>query len=297
MSSAAIKTASLSDVGRVRTHNEDCCGEFVSNSGSHLLVVADGMGGHQAGETASRLAVETIGKVFADSREPPERMLREALDSANERVFRMSTTDPNLRGMGTTAVALLIGADQTGWVAHVGDSRAYRCRGQQIEALTHDHSVVAELERRGLLTAEEAAVHPRRNEILRSVGVRADVEIDVSPIEVRPGDAYLLCSDGLSGLLGEREIADIVTGRTPPEAARLLVETANERGGHDNVTVQIASISSGEESAPAEPTSATPASATAEPARRRRRTLVVTAVLAAGLTALALLWWLYRVSS
>jgi serine/threonine protein phosphatase PrpC len=195
-------------------------------------VVADGMGGHRAGATASQAAVAAIGEVFSEFVEsPPEEMLRSAIQAANQHVHGMATEDPELRGMGTTAVALLLGQDGFGWVAHVGDSRAYRLRGDRFEALTHDHSVVAELERRGLLTPDEAAVHPRRNEILRSVGIRAEVEVETSEIEVEPGDLFLLCSDGLSGMLSEIEIAEIAEQNPPEEAARILVGRANEAGG------------------------------------------------------------------
>jgi protein phosphatase len=236
-----ITTASISDVGIVRSHNEDYCAEFERN-GRTLLVVADGMGGHKGGATASRVAVESIGEVFHDSQSDPSTLLVEALVSANERIFSMSQETDELRGMGTTAVALLLGPGDSAWVGHVGDSRAYRVRDGRIEALTADHSVVAEMERRGLITREEANVHPRRNEILRSVGVEPTVEPEVGAVEVQPGDTFVLCSDGLSGLVNDEEIADVVNSEPPNEAVKILVNLANDLGGTDNVTIQIVSV-------------------------------------------------------
>jgi len=265
-------------------------------------VVADGMGGHRAGATASQVTVAAIGEVFSGFVEShPEEMLRDAIETANERVHAMAVENTELRGMGTTAVALLLGPGSTGWVAHVGDSRAYRLRGERFEALTRDHSVVAELERRGLLSADEAAVHPRRNEILRCVGVHPDVEVETSEIEVEPGDLFLLCSDGLTGMLDEMEIADVAEHNTPYEAARILVGRANEAGGQDNVTVQIARVQSpgSETLRPAATPVQLPERRASRGARdlRQRRAVVVAAVLIAGLAALTLLWQIYSLSS
>jgi len=322
----AITTASVSDVGQVRTRNEDFCDEFSHASGFRLLVVADGMGGHRAGETASRVAVEAIGEVFAGFEgpleAPPEEMLELALLTANRRVYQMAVGEPELRGMGTTAVALLLGPGALGWVAHIGDSRAYRYREGQLEPLTADHSVVGEMERRGLITAEEAAVHPRRNEILRCVGVQAEVQADITKIDVRVGDRYLLCSDGLSGLVSDQHIAAVVAEGEPTEAARQLVEAANRNGGHDNVTVQIANIQLPGEAeedargthqsagAPATaensaglriPVDLPPSSATgsSDPLRQRagRSLLVVGAVMLAGIAALTLVWKVYDMNA
>jgi len=271
-----------------------------------LLVVADSINSHRAGETASRVTVDTVGEVFGAATDPPEETLRTALETANARVHEMAVADPELRGMGTTAVALLIGPADTAHVAHVGDSRLYRYRGDALRPLTRDHSVVAELERRGLLSSEEAAVHPRRNEIMRSIGVEATVEVDVQRVDLRSGDRYLLCSDGLSGLVDETEIAVILEGAEPAEAARQLVDRANEHGGHDNVTVQIALIddpgatepgADGERAAPAgSPASAGAQEAAHRPAgrrpdlRRKRRALMAVAFLLALLAAGLIVW-------
>ncbi len=307
MSRPRLTTASQSDVGRVRTRNEDSFGEFSRPDGSTLLIVADGMGGHRGGETASRLTVETVGEVFCRSGAAPEETLREALEAANSRVHGMATSNPELGGMGTTAVVLLFCPDGAGFVAHVGDSRLYRYRDDVLRALTRDHSVVAELERRGLLTAEQAAVHPRRNEIIRSVGIEPRVDVETSRLEIRPGDRYLLCSDGLSGMLDETEIAVILDEAEPAEAARRLIERANEHGGQDNVTVQVAAVfpPGPAESEPAVPLTAVVRGADQRvatrsvdrPRRARRRALMIVAAVAAALAALLLVWRLQTSTS
>jgi protein phosphatase len=170
-------------------------------------------------------------------------------------------------------------------VAHVGDSRAYRLRDGTLEQLTADHSLVAELERRGLITAQEARVHPRRNEVLRCIGVDPEVDVDVAPVDVQAGDQYLLCSDGLCGVLTDEEIAAELLRAAPEEAARRLVDAANERGGPDNITVQIARI----------PAAAGRVARTLEvlQSRPRPRAHLVIAAFAA-LLALAVLWGLLQ---
>jgi protein phosphatase len=242
MSAAAdgIETASLSDVGLQRTVNQDRCAEFERPGGDRLLVVADGMGGHQGGEIASLMAVETVGEVFAASRESPERVLRMAIEQANDRVLDAARDNPGLHGMGTTAVCLIVRANGQGVVANIGDSRAYRLRGDAFTQLTEDHSVVGEMQRRGLLTREEALTHPRRNEILRSIGAGPNPQIDVHSIGGAPGDRLLLCTDGLCGVVPDAEIANVLGGQPPQEAVRTLVRRANDAGGPDNVTVVIA---------------------------------------------------------
>lgn len=249
--------ASRSDVGRVRVVNEDSCGSYLLSDGARLLVVADGMGGHRGGATASREALAAIAAVFEESTSSPvdasdlrdpHATLRQAIERANARVHAMSLEDPELAGMGTTVVAFLLDATGRGVVAHVGDSRAYRHRGGRLEALTTDHSVVAEMLKRGVLTAEEAAYHPRRNEILRSVGVLPEVEVEVAAVDVRAGDRILLCSDGLCGVVSDAEIDEILAETelgAGEDAVERLVELANECGGPDNVTVELLAISPG----------------------------------------------------
>ena len=235
-----IDSASLTSIGQVRSTNQDYFGEFSRPNGDRLLVVADGMGGHRGGATASQLATETIGEAFATSTANSPDTLYDAIRVANARVHQASLEDPELRGMGTTVVMMLFDAEGLVWVAHVGDSRAYRLHPAGIEQITQDHSVVGEMVRRGLITAEEAEVHPRRNEILRSVGVESAVEIDVAQVLSAPGDFYVLCSDGLSGEVSDAEIAQTVQSARPETAAKNLVALANDRGAPDNVTVQIA---------------------------------------------------------
>jgi protein phosphatase len=240
---ARVELASRSDVGQVRSANEDSCDTSKRADGTRLLVVADGMGGHQGGATASRVAVATISEVFdQDTSNPIEEMIRRAIATANSRVYEMSLENHDLEGMGTTVVAFVLDPNLRGTVAHVGDSRAYRYRKGQLEPLTTDHSVVSEMQRRGLISAEEAATHPRRNEILRSVGILPEVVIDVATVGVAPGDRFVLCSDGLSAVLSDAEIATAVQAGTPSSAVDALIQTANERGGPDNITVQILSI-------------------------------------------------------
>jgi protein phosphatase len=242
-SSGGIVVASQSDVGQVRSANEDTCDTFERPDGTRLLVVADGMGGHQGGATASRTAVATIAEVFSTRAEQdPSEMLRVAIQAANHRVFELAQADSSLEGMGTTVVTFLLDAHGNGTVAHVGDSRAYRYRRGQLEPLTVDHSVVAEMHRRGLISADEAAVHPRRNEILRSVGGGEEVEVEVATVEVAPGDRFVLCSDGLTGVLSDEEIAAVVQAESPHDAVLQLIQLTNDRGAPDNISVQVLSI-------------------------------------------------------
>jgi len=232
-----------------REHNED---SFLVNEELGLYVVCDGMGGHAGGETASRLAVQTVEKElisarlrtkdpFADGGGSDDRPLAEALQEAIEGacsiVYRTSRSEPELQGMGTTCVALLLHREAA-IVGHVGDSRAYLVRDGGIRQLTEDHSLVNEQVRAGLLSSEEAKHSRLRNIITRSVGFEEDVVVDVVGFESRPGDRLLLCSDGLSNLVETEEIRiTLASERDPAEVCKSLVGLANERGGDDNVTV------------------------------------------------------------
>ena len=295
---ASVQLASKSDVGRVRQANEDSCGSFDRDDGTRLLVVADGMGGHRGGATASQTTIATIGEIFDEqaSSRPPE-MLSRAIEAANERVWEMAQANAELEGMGTTVVALHLDAKHRGTVAHVGDSRAYRYRKGRLEPLTTDHSLVADMQRRGLLSADEAAVHPRRNEILRSVGVLPDVEVEVDDVEVLGGDRFILCSDGLSGVVKDEEIAAIVQTRSPGEAVDALIDLANERGGPDNITVQVLSIPADETggdpeaTAPVELTSIGIEAIEAKRRQRNRIRQVGTVVFVAGTVVGGWLLW------
>jgi serine/threonine protein phosphatase PrpC len=237
-----IEIASVSDTGRQRSNNQDSFGEGRARSGARWIMVADGMGGHAGGATASRVAVETVSSVVGGSPEAPDVVMRAALEAANRVVHEESQRNDQLAGMGTTGVAALFCADGLAFVANVGDSRAYRLRDGALEQITLDHSLVAELHRRGIISEEEALVHPRRNEVLRSLGVEPEVVVDVHRVELQPGDQILLCSDGLSGVVRDAEIAAVMNREAPSQAVRTLVDFANSRGGPDNVTVQIARI-------------------------------------------------------
>jgi protein phosphatase len=227
----------------VRAENQDACLELRGPDGEQLLLVADGMGGHKGGATASRLLVEVAKERFRSAAIWDAQLLEAAITEGNARVYGAASADVDLTGMGTTAVAVLFGGKgEDAWVAHVGDSRAYRLRDERIECLTDDHSTVGELVRRGAISEEEAGSHPRRNEILRSVGAQPTVEVEVAALDVQVGDRLLLCSDGLSGVVDDAQIADTLRQFPPDEAVRKLVLAANEGGGPDNVTVMVSAI-------------------------------------------------------
>ena len=245
MDGLALTYGHASHVGRVRRENQDACGVFppepAGPGSERLFVVADGMGGHAGGQEASATAVAVIGAAyFASAAEPADR-LRQAFAAANARIRARAQQRPGLRGMGTTASALLLhGGCAT--VAHVGDSRVYRVGEGELEQLTHDHSEVEELVRRGLLTREQARGHPRRHVLTRGLGLTGDVEVDVAgPFPLLPQTAFVLCTDGLAKL-SEAEIEEAARALTPQEACRRLVQLANDRGGHDNVTVQVVRV-------------------------------------------------------
>ena len=231
-------------MGVVRNVNQDAFGRFDDDGRSEiLLVVADGLGGHRGGEVASRLAVDLLGRHFVEGDGDPAARLTQAISNVNREILRQAGEDRALKGMGTTVVCLLMALDGRSYVAHVGDSRLYRLRTGQIEVLTEDHSLVATLVREGVLSEEEARHDPRRNQILQALGVREDLEIDVAPVSPQPGDAYLLCSDGLHGLLEDHEIGRLAGLSDEPETAiEKLIAAANDAGGTDNVTCLLARI-------------------------------------------------------
>ena len=242
----AVQAVLRTDVGLIRSENQDF-GAFTSpqeerdsQPGGRLLIVADGMGGHRGGATASRLAAETVRAQYLNSETiDVGEALREALMRANARVFSEAQGNPDLRGMGTTTSALVL-KDSQGWLGHVGDSRIYRVRSGVIEQLTEDHSLVASMVREGLLTAKEAETHPRRNVLQRSLGVGEQVEIDIrGPFEVIEGDLFIICSDGLHGLVKQEELGEIAA-LPLREAADECVRRTLERGAPDNVTVIVA---------------------------------------------------------
>ena len=236
------RAAGQTDTGRRRRQNEDA---FVCEP--PLFAVADGMGGAQAGELASRLAAAAIeeGGLAMQGEEGVAGVVR----TANARIFEHSVRDPNAAGMGTTATVALVDEDaETATLAHVGDSRAYRYRDGVLEQLTTDHSLVGELVRSGRLTEDEAAVHPHRSVITRALGTEADVDVDTLTVDLRAGDLVLLCSDGLSAMVRDDEIVRLIEAARsdPHDAAKALIAAANAAGGEDNVTVVLFELVDGE---------------------------------------------------
>jgi serine/threonine protein phosphatase PrpC len=226
--SLVLRHAALSDIGLHRDTNEDA---FVA--APPLFAVADGMGGAQAGEVASRTAVDTVRDVVATGRP-----LIAAATEANTRIFALAATDEQRAGMGTTLTAVHVHGDG-GEFVHIGDSRAYLFRDGELRQLSDDHSLVGEWVRDGQLTVEEAAAHRLRSILSRALGTEPEAEIDHFEVEFRPGDVLLLCSDGLSGPVGAGRIAALLVGDDPEESARRLVDEAKKRGGHDNITVVV----------------------------------------------------------
>ena len=237
-----MKTFSRTDVGMIREVNEDRV--FVSNEPigklPNLLVVADGMGGHQAGEYASRLAVEVLQQELARSREDtPEAMIRQAISTVNDKLLETAKQDRRLRGMGTTMVVATV-IERTLYFANVGDSRLYLLN-DEIKQLSKDHSLVQEMVRLGGINQEEAKHHPDKNIITRAVGAKEKIEIDFFEYRLNNDDIILMCTDGLSNMLDEAEIFRTVKGaRDLVEAVEQLIEKANKNGGSDNIGIVIA---------------------------------------------------------
>jgi len=231
-----VRVGSLSDVGKVRSSNEDALG---LDRDRGIFIVADGMGGHQAGEVASQQAVDSLlGSLRARQPEEgaAEAMVR-AITSANSEIAAAAQADKNLKGMGTTVVAAIVEGDRF-TIAHVGDSRAYLVRDGGIRQLTEDHSMVAELVKAGVITPEAAETHPYRSAISRSLGQFKEVETDTSVHDFLPGDRVLLCTDGLTRFVKAEEILErIEAHEDPQDASQALIDIANERGGRDNITV------------------------------------------------------------
>jgi protein phosphatase len=234
----------LSDVGRRRESNED---DLLLEPELGLYAVADGMGGHAAGEIASRLAIETLQEVRRQGAAAPQASadeaaawLREAFTEANRRICDSIRLHEERRGMGTTVVALVQSCDGV-VVGHVGDSRGYLLRGDDLVRLTSDHSWVNEQVKLGLMSDDAAQRHPMRNIVTRALGSREEVLVDVASTGLEPGDVLVLCSDGLNTMLSDDEIGELVSRhRGDPEAAcRALIHAANVRGGEDNITVVI----------------------------------------------------------
>jgi serine/threonine protein phosphatase PrpC len=290
-----LAVGSRTDIGRARKRNED---SFLVRE--PLFAVADGMGGHRGGNVASAMAVEALGRI--DPAGMSSDAILRAIETANHDILQRGDAERDLEGMGTTVTALLIDGEG-GRIAHVGDSRAYRLRGGDLIQLTEDHTVVQEFVRQGRLSREDAERHPQRSMLMRALGVDDEVQIEDLAVDLRPGDRFLLCSDGLTGMLSEDGIA-LVLGTTPDpqDAADRLVALANEAGGDDNITVIVVDVldadggpatASGSDPNrtqvtpavtvdPSAPVSTTPSEARAGPGvkgKRRGRRRVVVAVL------------------
>jgi PPM family protein phosphatase len=236
------RASALTDTGRRRPQNEDT---FVCQP--PLFAVADGVGGAQAGEIASRLAAATLEERHPDAQ--GEGTLAELLRVANDRIYRHALDDAAAAGMGTVVTALLIDeAAGTVAIGHVGDSRAYRWRDGELEQLTPDHSLVGELVRAGRLSIEEAEQHPHRSVITRAVGTEPSVEVETLTVTAAPGDLYLICSDGLTDIVRDEQIAEVIAAahNDPTAAAEALVAAANHAGGIDNITVVLFEIIDGD---------------------------------------------------
>lgn len=243
--------AHLTDPGRVRPRNEDHLGAFEPADGGvrgrrgRLFVVADGMGGHARGEVASRLAVDTVCRVYYDDGLPEElpQLLSITVQRANEVLYRESRRWADDEAtMGTTLTMLVI-RERDAFLAHVGDSRAYLVRGRHIQQLTQDHSLVAELVRQGVLSSEEAERHPSAHVILRALGTSGEVAVELhGPLRLRAGDRLILCTDGLSRTVAANEIRRLTRALSPRLACERLVSLANARGGPDNITLQVIRI-------------------------------------------------------
>ncbi|HXV37318.1 MAG TPA: Stp1/IreP family PP2C-type Ser/Thr phosphatase [Myxococcota bacterium] len=232
-----LRSAARSDVGSRRRVNEDC---YAIAAEFGYFVVADGMGGHQAGQLASRLAAEAAVaalEALQGSAATLTEKLRCTVAAANREIYVAAQTKPEYAGMGTTLVSLLAAEGRIA-LAHVGDSRGYLIRGGRIRQLTDDHSVVGELVRRREITALAAREHPHRHVLTRAIGVRREVAPDLAELTSSPGDLFVLCSDGLTGLVHDEEIAEIASAAPDLDlACGRLVDLANERGGDDNITV------------------------------------------------------------
>jgi PPM family protein phosphatase len=292
---SVVRTASLTDPGRRRRQNEDA---FVCEP--PLFAIADGMGGAQAGELASRLAAAAVGRADTDGRTGRELVVG-LIEDANRSVYERASGDESVSGMGTTMTVALV-EDSHVWIGHVGDSRAYLLRDGELQQLTDDHSLVAELVRSGRLTPEEAGQHPNRSMITRALGTEPEVTVDAIAVQTKPGDVFVLCSDGLSSMVDDDAIRAVLEehGDDLDQAARVLVDAANEAGGEDNITVvlfeatgsaealdetgELAGLPLEEETLNGVPSPFAPE----EAAPARRRTRVGPALIATGLAVIVL---------
>lgn len=255
MARARVIATGETNVGMKRTHNED---NYTCLDEDHLYVVADGMGGHASGEVASQMAIDTLREFFRATTADPEATWPYKMDKsrgyeenrlitsiklANLRIYEAAQRDAKLRGMGTTAVGILV-VDDGVLIAHVGDSRVYRVRGGKMEQLTEDHSLLNDYIKMKRLSEEEIANFPHKNVIVRALGMKETVKVDTQLDKPQPGDIYVLCSDGLCGPASDDEIEEIVLAEQKDlkKAASELINRANSNGGPDNITVVLAKV-------------------------------------------------------
>jgi protein phosphatase len=285
------RTAVATHTGRKRRHNEDA---YVLQP--PLFAIADGMGGARAGEVASSLAAAALqsGEVDGNGKERVTALIQ----AANRSVYERSSQDAEVAGMGTTMTVALV-EDATVTLGHVGDSRAYVLRDGELEQLTDDHSLVAELVRGGKLSAEEAEHHPQRSVITRALGTDPDVDVDTFTVEAEDGDVFVLCSDGLTDMVGDDEIGEVLAGSREnlKEAAEELVRRANKAGGQDNITVVAFEMTDEPDEQTleqtVEQTQPMPAAeATPEPERRRMWRFLPLLILLLGIAAAAIALWI-----
>lgn len=241
-----FKKYCISDVGNIRSRNEDSYLDIDLNSNGEkgvVMVVADGMGGHRAGDVASRVVIETIKKrILSKNHDPDQESLKDAVIEANNKVFGMSRENSDYSGMGSTCTAILIIRGMA-YVAHVGDSRAYLVRNGESFKITSDHTVAEQMRMSGSITSEKARHSPQRHILTNAIGIRQDIDIDViDSIDTIPDDSYILCSDGLTEYIEDSELANIITQHDPEDACKLLVDIAKQRGGSDNITALIVKV-------------------------------------------------------
>ncbi|MBF0104633.1 MAG: Stp1/IreP family PP2C-type Ser/Thr phosphatase [Deltaproteobacteria bacterium] len=248
-----IEAYGLSDVGKKRTRNED---SFLVSDALQLYVVADGMGGHSGGEYASRLAIASIEEVLQSLNSDPEATvisgvnseeadfgdrLRYSIEVAGQKIFDQALYDPELKGMGTTITSVIFD-DTLAYIANVGDSRVYLVRDNKIKQITTDHSLVSEQMKAGLISAKDAKKHSLKNIITRSVGYQEEVEIDIIKMDCLANDKLLLCSDGLTNMVDDESIKEVIASKDVQSGCRALINLANKNGGDDNVTVVLCHV-------------------------------------------------------
>lgn len=233
----------VTDIGKVRSHNEDSGGIFYNKTRQILAIVADGMGGHSGGEVASQLATNLIQKKWEEQKglknpKEVEEWIRKNITKANEVVYQEAKKKEDLEGMGTTVV-LAVATEEFVTIAHIGDSRCYLYNDEEFRQLTEDHSLVNELLRAGQISPDDAAYHPRKNVLSRALGTEAVVEGEIQTIVWEEGDKLLLCSDGLTSNVGDEELAEFMRKEAIENVSEQLINLANERGGEDNISIAL----------------------------------------------------------